>query len=436
MKKQTIFLTVILSLTSFSLNLSADQAEHGVGEIDTSQTRSIADLKLSDQAVNFISSYFWTPSNIVQEKYGKKMPQAMEKALKGDESEISPMISKLMGTLNKTQTQRMAIDALAIRKAEFEKAASKETKEDERYVGMLDRFIYASIKVVPDMPDVDEDTKKELKKIADDDKAKAFNKAFDGDLAAIKVQNDKTLEKLKQAGEGNKEALDWVKKNLDQKGLLKWAEGQKKNGNSEAAEKVVNAVALKVGDQKVLDMTNGKDTERLFLGNDKASLGKALDGLFKNGSAKGFGTSMVSYEPHPGTPNKQWFINDKGEFTVGAPTGFVPPDQKVLESPKPTTPTTGGGGAKPSTPSQGNPGSGNNANFNKFAAIVKTGNCTSCHTTAGITGTSFSNMQLQFNNKPGKLSGFLSKIEDGGPMGTLFSDAQRAELKRLAASGN
>lgn len=427
MKMQTIFLTVILTITNLSLTTFAEQPEHSSGTVDTSPQRQEADIQLSSKAANFIASYFWMPLNKVEEKYAKAMPQAMDKAMQGDESEISPMLAKLMGTLNTKQVERLVLDASQIREEEL-----KKEKRDDRYIGLMDRFIWASLKTVPALPDIEKDKKEELQKLGKDEKATAFNQAFDGDMAKIKAQNDITLEKLKQAGEGNNEAVKWIKENLDQSTLLKWAEGQKKNGNNAAAEKVVDAVALKIGNQKVLDMTNGKETQRLFLGNDKASLGKALDGLFKS-NLKGFGSSVVSFEPHPGVPTKQWFINDKGEFTPGAPAGFVDPATIQLETkavataPKPSTSQpkqngggNGGGGASPS-----------NANFAKFLAIVNTKNCKSCHREGdGVTGTSFSNMTITKVGQSRPLSSFLAKLDK---MNGAFSDSEVQQLREFAA---
>ncbi len=425
MNKQTIFLTVILSLTSLSLTVKAEQPEHGVGTVDTTKQRAEADIQLSKKAVDFISSYFWMPSNKVEEKYGRKMPQAMDKAMSGDESEIAPMLAKLMGTINTKQAERLILDASEKRAEELK----KETR-DERYIGLMDRFIWATLKTVPTLPDLDKDKKDELTALGKNEKADAFGKNFDTDMAKIKEQNDITLEKLKQAGEGNKEAVKWIKENLDQTTLLKWAEGQKKNGNTQAAEKVVDAVALKVGNQKVLDMKNGNETQRLFLGNDKASLSKALDGLFNKSASKGFGSSVVSYEPHPGTPNKSWFINDNGEFTAGAPAGFVAPPQQPVSNIQPSTTATAStnkGATSTATPSQNS-----NANFSKFMAIVQSKNCKSCHLEGdGFSGTSFSNLQIKKLGKPRQLSSFMKEVD--GFMKGVFSDEERAQLKQYAA---
>ncbi len=427
MKIQFIFLTVVFGLTSFIL-----RAEPSVHEGDTTteiqKVRSEADIRLTEKATKFIAFRFWTPSNVIQEKYGKSIPSAMDKAITGNDSEIVPIVSKLMGTINPDQIQALVLSAASDRKEEISKLP-----RDDRYIALLDRFIWAGLKIEPSLMNrITEEQKEELDLISKTDKANAFSSVFEKNFEEIKKQNDITLEKIKQAADGIPSAIEWVKNNLEQRSLLRWAEGQKKNGNSLAAERLVSALSLKVGGQKVLDMTKPGESQRIELGNTKESLARALDSFFR-APQNGFGDSMVSYSPLIGAINKNWSFDATGKFhdePVENKPPSPPPTHKVTENPvdseikpelKPASP--------PKTPPL-QPVVAQNDNFKKFMALINKRGCQDCHSTT-IEGNSFATLKMSRNKKPsinvGKFLGSLS-----GSMDDVFTESDVELLREWA----
>jgi mono/diheme cytochrome c family protein len=309
-----VLLTSFLTLV-FILPIYAEES-HTDGEQGESQgERKITDTKLSGDVLKFLEDHTSLPEEYLKYKLEPALPNAIEKALKKDETEISQIVAFLMGRLNKEQRKKLEASAQAeVKKETTEKEPEK---RDDRKVLLMKRLLWG-IKAAGGSP-------------TDKEEAQAFNKEFKDDYKDVLAQNEEILEKLKQAADGNNEARKWVRENLSQKAILGFAEGQRKTGNKELADRIVEAYSFNIGKQKFLDL-HGHDGEpqRMYLGDSKESVSKAVDGLFQSNASKpqgkpGFGAARVALTEFQTEPAKKWHIDAEGKFKKGTPPGVTPP---------------------------------------------------------------------------------------------------------------
>jgi len=332
-KLNLLTVTLLWGFTSTHF-LSAETNSHDGTSSTESQTlsspRPTQANPLTDREIDFISDNFFISKLTIWNKYSESLPTALDKAVKnGDESESSKAIAELMGLVNKKQAQRVLENA---KKEKSVEVAKKPNGGDERYIALMERVVWGA--------------KAFLKDPSKEESAEKYNQAFTDAFANVSAKNDEILEKIKQAAEGNEQAKEWLRKNLDQNSLLSFAEGQKKYGNSALADRIIDAVSFKEGKNKFLDMSLPDETQRLYLGQTSQSVSKSFDKFIE--SRQGFGGAIVAFAPFTDSPRKQWFVNDRNQLTDGAPAAF--------NKPRPTASPTGSGptstvGSSASTPS-------------------------------------------------------------------------------------
>lgn len=281
----------------------AELDNHSTGSESSSEKgpRATQAAPLTEREIKFIADHFFISKTTIANKYSEKLPQAIEKAIKdNNEKDSSQIISQLMGLVNKKQAQRVLESA---KKEKESENAKKPTGGDGRYIALMERFIWGA--------------KLFLKEPSKEESAEKYNQEFAEAFKTVEAKNEEILEKIKQAADGNDQAKDWLRKNLDQNSLLSFVEGQKNFGNGELADRIVDAMSFKEGKNKFLDISKGSETQRLHLGQSSKSASTAFNKFIEN--TKGFGDSLVAFKPHPTTPSKQWFVDSSGALRNGPP---------------------------------------------------------------------------------------------------------------------
>lgn len=354
MKRVQIGLSIIvltlalISSSSFAENHS--DAPSSVTQETTGQRATKAD-PLTEREIDFIAKHFFLSKTSITQKYAEKLPLAIEKAMKdGDEKESSQIIAQMMGMVNKKQAELVLENAKKEKESENSK---KPNGGDDRYIALMERFIWGS--------------KLFLKTPSKEESAEKYNQEFQEAFKGVAAKNEEILEKIKQAVDGNDQAKDWLRKNIDPNSLLSFVEGQKKYGNGELADRVLDAMSFKEGKNKFLDMSLPNETQRLHLGQTSKSVSTALDKFIEN--KKGFNGALVSLTPHKANPSKQWFVDSSGSFRTG------PPSNKVITS----VATNGGNSSVTSSTSSGGNNSSNSGGGGAaaHAKIIQT--CNQCH---------------------------------------------------------
>jgi cytochrome c553 len=305
----------------------ADSQDHQNSESATQGNESGRATKaspLTDRELKFISENFFISQLTVWNKYSEKLPKALESAMKDkNESGTSAAVAELMGMINGQQAKRVLENAVQERDKEKEK---KPNGGDERYIALMERFVWGA--------------KAFIQEPSKEESAEKYNKEFNEAFKNVSAKNQEIREKIKQAADGNDQAKDWLRKNLDQSSLLSFAEGQRKYGNKELADRLIDALSFKEGKNKFLDMKTANETQRLHLGQSSTSVSQSLDKFFEN--KKGFNSAVASFSPFTKPPMKEWFVDSNGNFKPGAPANFVA---------KETLPTGGKGSSSGATSS-------------------------------------------------------------------------------------
>jgi mono/diheme cytochrome c family protein len=358
---------LVFGSTSF---LSAETNSHDVTPSTESQTtlspRPTQAAPLTDREMDFISDNFFISKVTIWNKYSESLPSAIEKAIKdGDESESSKAIAELMGLVNKKQAQRVLENA---KKEKADEVSKKPNGGDERYIALMERVVWGA--------------KAFLKDPSKEESAEKYNQSFKDAFANVTTKNEEILEKIKQAAEGNEQAKEWLRKNLDQSSLLSFAEGQKKYGNSALADRIIDAVSFKDGKNKFLDMSLQTETQRLHLGQTSQSVSTAFDKFIEN--RQGFNGAVVAFSPLSESPMKQWFVDGQNRFTPGAPPARTAATSAFSIRPSsgasvPTNnPSTNSVGQLPAQTAPSSTGRATAA----YQAILK--NCNQCHNDSGL----------------------------------------------------
>lgn len=316
---------------------------------------------LTDRELKFISDNFFLSQLTVWNRYSEKIPQAIEKAMKEQsEKESSQVIAELMGMVNKKQAELLLDNA---KKEKETESAKKPNGGDERYIALMERFVWGA--------------KLFLKSPSKEESAEKYNQEFQEAFKGVEAKNQEILEKVKQAADGNDQAKEWLRSNLDQSSLLSFVEGQKKFGNGQLADRILDAVSFKEGKNKFLDMSLQNETQRLHLGQTQKSVSSTFDKFIE--SRRGFNGAVASFSPHSSTPMKQWFVDDKGALKTGAPSSFqntTPPSGSRVSNPNINSPNN----RISSTPSAQAPGVSSvtsNGSSAASAKILQT--CNKCH---------------------------------------------------------
>ncbi len=289
----------------------AESETHGNSGASPSQTttgsRATQAAPLTDREMTFLSDNFFLSKLTVWNKYSEKLPQAIEKAIKNkDEKDSSQAIAELMGMVNKNQAEKVLENA---KKEKDTENAKKPNAGDERYIALMERIVWGA--------------KAFLKDPSKEESAEKYNKEFDEAFKTVVERNNNILEKIKQASEGNEQAKTWLRTNLDPSSLLSFVDGQKKHGNEKLADRIIDALSFKEGRNKFLDMSQQNETQRLHLGQTSESVSNAFDKFIEN--RKGFNGAVVSFSPFNTRPMKQWFVDNNGNFSTGAPSSFSTP---------------------------------------------------------------------------------------------------------------
>lgn len=267
-------------------------------------SRATQAAPLTDRELKFISENFFISQLTVWNKFSEKLPKALESAMKDkNESGTSAAVAELFGMINGQQAKRVLENAVKERDTEKEK---KPNGGDDRYIALMERFVWGA--------------KAFIKDPSKEESAEKYNKEFNEAFKTVSAKNQEIREKIKQAADGNDQAKDWLRKNLDQSSLLSFAEGQRKYGNKDLADRLIDAVSFKEGKNKFLDMKTNTETQRLHLGQTSNSVSQTLDKFFDNN--KGFNGAVASFSPFKNTPMKQWFVDSSGKFQPGAPANF------------------------------------------------------------------------------------------------------------------
>lgn len=369
MFKSPIVLFTLLVLFGSDSFLSAETNSHDGTSSTESQTtlspRPTQAAPLTDREMDFISDNFFISKLTIESKYAEALPLAIEKAVKdGDESESSKAIAELLGLVNKKQAQRVLENAKKEKTAEVSK---KPNGGDERYIALMERFVWGA--------------KEFLKDPSKEESAEKYNQAFKEAFTNVSAKNNEILEKVKQASEGNEQAKEWLRKNLDQNSLLSFAEGQKKYGNSALADRIIDAVSFKDGKNKFLDMSLPNETQRLHLGQTSQSVSTAFDKFIE--SRQGFNGAVVAFSPLE-SPAKQWFVDGQNRFTPGAPPARPAATSSLGNRPSGGTsaPTTNPSSNLASqAPAQSLPSNSARATTG-YQAILR--NCNQCHNDSGL----------------------------------------------------
>ena len=353
--KHFILITIgfLLLLTYTPSAIAESSQNHGgngtlpEGSNSVSGERQSQPSLLTDRELKFLSTHFFLSEVTVWNKFSQKLPLAIEKAMKSkEETESSQSIAELMGMINRSQAEKVITEAKKERDSE---KAKKPNGGEDRYIGLMDRLIWGAKSYTQD-PSKEESAEK-------------YNEEFTKAFKIVGEKNQETLEKIKQASEGNEQAKEWLRKNLDVNSLLSFAEGQKKYGNGELADRLIDGLSFKEGKNKFLDMSLQNETQRLHLGTTSDSVTKAFDKLIE--TRTGFKGALVSFTPFQNTPMKQWFVNAQDEFKSGAPVSF--PQVKISAA-------TGVNQSSQTSASNTSPGAAQNAASTKISQT-----CNRCH---------------------------------------------------------
>ncbi|MBM4303811.1 MAG: hypothetical protein FJ112_05740 [Deltaproteobacteria bacterium] len=325
-----------------------------------------------------------------------------------NESGTSAAVAELFGMINGQQAKRVLENAVKERDTEKEK---KPNGGDDRYIALMERFVWGA--------------KAFIKDPSKEESAEKYNKEFNEAFKTVSAKNQEIREKIKQAADGNDQAKDWLRKNLDQSSLLSFAEGQRKYGNKDLADRLIDAVSFKEGKNKFLDMKTNTETQRLHLGQTSNSVSQTLDKFFDN--KKGFNGAVASFSPFKNTPMKQWFVDSSGKFQPGAPANFF-----AIA----TLPSDGNGSSNGSTSSSGQTsqtgGTTLGSNVSSTDAATQARNtilvtCRRCHSDATF------NAQGVFNKDGSARSktDLLEALKDVPEMADKIPAVKKAELIAL-----
>lgn len=379
--KALILILVILSSLGFSLVVGAEEhstssgagkgdPKAGAAKGDEAKTERPAQepTALKPQETNLLSSIFRIPTGVVNDLFGGKVrersiPAGVDAALAGDETKLARIVADLYGTLNRKQ----ADVALSVVEQQRTDELAKNPR-DGRFLALLDRLFWGG-KILDGEPSNQEGSQK-------------YNDAFN---AAFKERQDRTgviQEKVKEALAGNNQAKDFLRNNLNRRTLMAFLDAQRKSGNTQLANDLLQAIAFggDNGKEKFIDLFNGKETHRLNLGFTKESMEKALAAY--SDARGGLHSTTLAGKPFI-APTRTFTLRNDGQLAANGPqaqptadtgapkTAAAQPKQRTPQ--RPQQPVDGG---KQTTATSGPPTGG--AQGAGFAAFISR-NCVGCH---------------------------------------------------------
>ena len=246
-------------------------------------------------------------------RYWKAIPDALEKAEKGDKGPIANIVAELFRTVDNEGLN----NALAV--AEKKLAEPDPSKRDPQIIAFSD-FIKKSAPIKLGQKG--------------DGKDKDYEEKFKEKNAEQEKIVAKIDEAAKKGANGDKESKEFVKNNVAADAVVGWA--AKNIGRAgEFVKNIMSSMtfdAVKGG--KILDLVGLKgETQRMWLGDTPAAVSKALDKFF---AARGSFPVSVAAGWHD-APQTEWFVDAAGNVTKGKPPG--------AEAPAPRGLAKGGGGA-------------------------------------------------------------------------------------------
>ncbi len=417
-------LFLILNLVAMTPHLYGENGNHTepsqTGSQSSTAGRATQAAPLNDREMTFISENFFISKLTVWNKYSEKLPKALEAAMKdNNETQASQVVADLMGMINGDQAKRALENATKERDSE---KAKKPNAGDDRYIALMERLVWGA--------------KAFLNDPSKDENADRYNKEFAEAFKNVSARNQEIREKIKQAADGNEQAKDWLRKNLDQSSLLSFAEGQKKYGNGELADRLIDAVSFKEGKNKFLDMSLLSETQRLHLGQTSKSVGEAVDKFFKE--KQGFNGAVVSLASFKQTPMKQWYVDGQGALKTGAPSNFSggnsvasngtasQPATGASNSASSSSGSTGSAGSGSASSSSSSSSSGGNNATTARAQIVSS--CRECHSKASIDS---NGIFYKTTNSSRTKTDMLKALQEVPDMSEHFNQQQKAQLASL-----